>query len=256
MRIGSLVFIVLIVLSVIRVSSVFAEPGIDGDPNRLFYRGNDLYAEGKYSEAIEEYSRIVEEGYENGGLYYNLGNSYFKIGDIGRAILNYERAKRLIPRDADLESNYRHARSLVEGQTYTPNYNFVMRFIRNMFSQFTINEITLLLSIIFVIVTVILIAAVYIGPKRNLIITIAILGLVFVVGVIALNQKSGAIGKESVVVTESTEAKFEPFDRATTHFTLYEGMKVNKIIDKEDWYKIKRLDGKAGWIKKTSLEVI
>ncbi len=53
----------------------------------------------------------------------------------------------------------------------------------------------------------------------------------------------------------STE-EFEPFKRATTHFTIYEGMKVETILEKDDWKKIRRIDGKMGWVESAALEAI
>ncbi|MFQ5901498.1 MAG: SH3 domain-containing protein [Thermodesulfobacteriota bacterium] len=54
-------------------------------------------------------------------------------------------------------------------------------------------------------------------------------------------------------MAEKVNARFEPFDRAETHFTLYEGMKVYIISLKDNWYKIRRSDKKVGWVEKEDL---
>ena len=48
---------------------------------------------------------------ESADIYYNLGNSYYKIGDIAKAILNYERALILKPANKDIRSNLEIAKS-------------------------------------------------------------------------------------------------------------------------------------------------
>ena len=63
-------------------------------PNTLFFHGNALYGEERYAEAAAEYERVLAAGLESGPLYFNLGNAYFKAGDVGHAVLAYERALR------------------------------------------------------------------------------------------------------------------------------------------------------------------
>jgi tetratricopeptide (TPR) repeat protein len=70
-------------------------------------------AQGLYEKAVMRFERIVSEGnVHNGKLYYNIGNSYFRIRDIGRAILNYRRAKLYIPNDGNLQQNLDFARAI------------------------------------------------------------------------------------------------------------------------------------------------
>ena len=75
----------------------------------VFFRANQAYREGRFQEAIDGYSRLVQSGHGNGHLFYNMGNAYFRKGGLGKAILYYERAKVLIPREADLKFNHQYA---------------------------------------------------------------------------------------------------------------------------------------------------
>ena len=79
-------------------------------PSALFIRANGLYGDGKYAEAAAAYEQILAQGIESGAVQYNLGNAYLKAGDVGRAVLAYERARRLIPGDPDLAANLGFAR--------------------------------------------------------------------------------------------------------------------------------------------------
>src|SRR5207253_6786447 len=81
-------------------------------PNTIFFHANALYGEERWAEAAAEYERVLAAGWESGSLYFNLGNAWFRAGDIGRAVLDYERARRLLPRDPDLHANLSYAREL------------------------------------------------------------------------------------------------------------------------------------------------
>ena len=79
-----------------------------------FVSGESSYKDKEYRKAIEQYEMIIKDGQESGQIYYNLANSYFKNGDYGKAVLNYERAKRLMPRDSDVDYNYNYVLNLVK----------------------------------------------------------------------------------------------------------------------------------------------
>lgn len=81
-----------------------------------FETANRLYEEGKYRDAAESYATLVNEGQVSANLCFNLGNAWFKAGELGRAIVQYRLAARLAPRDPDIEANLRMARELVRGE--------------------------------------------------------------------------------------------------------------------------------------------
>ena len=95
------------------------DPG-DETPQTLFFRGNTLYADEQYADAIAAYEKVLAAGVESGNLHFNLGNAYFKSGDVGHAVLAYERARRLIPRDPDLHANLGYAREKSGDDDPTP----------------------------------------------------------------------------------------------------------------------------------------
>lgn len=70
---------------------------------------NQLYNQNQFREAAEIYERAIAGGVENGHLYYNLGNTYFRMGSLPKAILNYVKAQNLLPRDEDVEANLEYA---------------------------------------------------------------------------------------------------------------------------------------------------
>jgi len=221
-----------------------------------FNRANVYYEQGNFDEAIKQYKSILEEGLESSNLYYNLGNCYFKKGKLGEAIFYYEKARRLMPQDRDLESNYEYARSLIKGGAVSNQESLPVRLWNNLFEKLTIDGLTLALSIFFISILISIVASLFFAPlKKQTLILTAFLGLCFVVGFVGLKGKISRLNKEAIVVVEQADAKFEPMEKATTYFTLYEGIKVEVIESRDNWYKVKREDNKSGWIEKSALSI-
>ena len=78
----------------------------------LMARANESYERGEYAEATQQYEALIDRGYSDSTLYFNLGNSYFESGDLGRAVLNYLRARELAPRDAEIRDSLELARGM------------------------------------------------------------------------------------------------------------------------------------------------
>jgi len=233
-----------------------AEPPRKQDPVSIFYKAALYYEMGKYDEAITQYSSLLALGVESGPIYYNLGNCYFKKGNLGRAILNYEKGKRIIPRDGDLISNEEYAKALVRENPGEPSRTWYQKIADEIFDSVSIDELTILLSTTYLLSIMILIAGFYLGPvKRYQKILLTVLVLIFAMSGLGFYKKNSLLGKEAIVIEEKSEAKFEPFDRATVHFILCEGREVQILTSMRDWVKIKREDKKAGWVKASSIEI-
>ena len=71
--------------------------------------GDNLYSKKQYAKSADAYETLIQKGVRNGYLFYNLGNAYIRMGETGSAILNYVRAKSLIPRDENLAANLKFA---------------------------------------------------------------------------------------------------------------------------------------------------
>jgi tetratricopeptide (TPR) repeat protein len=88
---------------------------------QIFRLGNEAYEKEEFEEAAAYYSAVVERGIRNGDVYFGLGNSYFRAGDFGRAILNYEKARKLRPRDPDIQHNLDYARTFLIDKEIKPD---------------------------------------------------------------------------------------------------------------------------------------
>ena len=165
-----------------------------------------------------------------------MANAYFKSGKLGKAILYYERAKRLIPRDADLNANLKLAESKINGEV--PKQKPIAFFISSYASSFTINELTIFVSIIFVLILVFIFFIQLTrepAAKYYLYGAIIFLSLIFISNLWLIYQKKLDLGQTAIVTAPSADSLFAPFDSATKFFSIPEGSKVKLLKSKDSW---------------------
>src|SRR5207247_3024606 len=90
------------------------------NPVSGFEAANKLYYEAQFTNAAAAYEKLIQSGQHAPSLYFNLGNAWFKSGQIGRAIAAYRHAEQLTPRDPDVRANLEFARKQVQGPTLRP----------------------------------------------------------------------------------------------------------------------------------------
>jgi len=232
-------------------------PGDAESRMELFLKGNDYYEKGEYENAAGEYEKIIDEGYAGGAVYYNLAGAYFKEGQLGRAILNYERAKCFMPRSADLDANYKFARRKMK-RTVSPRKEiWLLRPVRIYSDFFTVRELTWIISAMYLMILIV-IAVTIIAPalRKYRLVPVILLITIILFTSFSLVVKLREMCSSAVVTIPETSALFGPFDTATKFFDLYEGMTVKVLKSKDDWYKVKRVDGKAGWVKNNEVQLV
>lgn len=225
-------------------------------------RSNQLYENGRFQEAVLTYQQLVDQGIHDERLYYNLGNAYYKTGDLGRAILNYERARRLAPRDADVQANLAFARSQAldryETQTSTP----LQAWVRLTSAQLTLNELSLLALGSFWLVGIVALIYQHSGEGRNRTTLKAAVILVVVLFGISIITLGGRVALENanpvaIVVEDHVELLSSPGVNSITEFSLHAGAQVKILESRGKWVRL-ALPGDEfqGWAPRESVERI
>lgn len=236
--------------------------GYCGDPYKaelLFEQGNASYTEERFGEAVTSYEEALATGYESGALYYNLGNAYFKKGMLGKAITNYMRAERIMPQDADVKSNLAYARSRIKSGAVMPQWDLLERLLYGSAGKFSPNGITVTVALLYLLVCMVAVAAILSKTHRRLLVNalIPFLAVLAVSSVLlTVKYRDVAMNRHAVVIADSADSRFEPFADATTFFTLNEGEDVVILMSKNGWAKVKRPDGRQGWVKAEELEFL
>ena len=223
--------------------------------------GNKSYADGDYARAAEEYMAIVEGGEYSMPLYYNLANAYFKLGELGKAILNYNRALRIAPANEDI----RHNLALAEAQTKdriaeVPEFflNRWLRIVRNSMSCMAWSVLSLVwLAFTLAFALLFLLALPIKVRKAGFYGTILSLLLFVVTTSFALSSRNDMLLKEEAVVMASAiSVKSSPDRSATDIFVLHEGTKLRVVNELGEWCEVVIADGKKGWTEKKNIEEI
>ncbi len=239
----SLLFLLLLI-SIIIVPYIVRAYEDHSRATDIFFRGNDLYGQGRYKDAILAYEEILSMGVSSGNLYYNLGNAYFKEGELGKALLNYERAMRLIPRDADLRMNIR----LIDNKYFEER--------RSPF--FSIDEIAIIGGFFFLLLSIAgILHVVFPRTQKRLKWPIRIITILFFIalGIFAFKfYNEETLCKGIIIACEGAIARYEPSIYGVKAFELREGEKVVILEEYSGWMKVKKIDGLLGWVEGDDLE--
>jgi tetratricopeptide (TPR) repeat protein len=227
----------------------------------VFEQANKLYLDGEYSSAREEYLKIVNSGFESPELFYNLGNTYFKLGQIPSAILYFEKAILLDPKDPDIRFNLDLVNRLVVDKINPVNEFFIKKWIRS-FAGLLRGDTWGHLSIVSIIILLSLIIVFYASKDfrfRKILLPAAVLSIaVFTISLVFGTLQNNQLTQPDTAIIFSTSltAKSSPDPSGTDLFVIHEGVKV-KILDQVGaWVRIRLADGNEAWIPEASIEKI
>ncbi len=232
---------------------MFVNTMIAQNLDNLFSTANDFYKKEQFEKAIESYHQIEKKGMISVALYYNLGNSYYKLNKVGPSIFYFEKALKLDPTNEDVQNNLIFAKRL--------SLDAIQEMPKNLFERFNINYLQKLsynqwaiVSVIFSCLASILFLLFYfsISPaiKRTFFgLSVFSFLLLIISFTITYNQflffKNN---KEAIVFAETSTVKNAPTSNSEEVFILHEGTKVIVLDVLDNWKKIKLADGKQGWI--------
>ena len=203
----------------------------------------------------------MKEG-EAAEVYYNLGNSYYKAGDIAKAILNYERALLIQPGNADIRANLEIARAKTIDKVIPVPEVFFVSWTKSLINCLSVDA----WAKVGVVCFFLLLASLYffffskqiVWKKIGFIAGIVFLVLVLLANVFAFQQKNELLNRNNaIVLTPSVTVRSTPSESGTSLFILHEGRKVEiKDNSMREWKEIRLEDGKVGWVPASSVEVI
>lgn len=213
------------------------------------------YHAGDYRQAADRFAAIAAGGVVNATLYYNLANACLKSGDIGRAVLWYERALELTPRDPDLRFNYAAALSLLKDQREDSGNIFRILFFWKY--QMGENEI-LWAAVVFNAVFWLLSGVRLLRSKRPLnIVALLVLGAAVVMSAtVAGNFYRDRYPDRAVVLGDRVSVRSGWTPEATELFVLHAGTRVRVEADNGKFLKICFAPGKIGWVPRAEVETI
>lgn len=232
---------------------LFVKTASAQDGNLLLQQAADAYSNGDYQTAIDQYEQVLAGGQDAFEVYYNLGNAYFKNNQIAPAILNYERAARINPADADLQHNLAMAKSrTVDKVDMLAVPEFVSGY--KSFVNATPADRWGTLSILaFVLMLVAIGAFLYLSRrwmKQLALGTGGVLALLAIAFFFFGWQQTNWLNsrKEAIIFQPSITVTSTPDKTGEELFVLHEGTKVRIVERFRDWIRVRIGDGNTGWV--------
>ncbi|MFP4548613.1 MAG: tetratricopeptide repeat protein [Fidelibacterota bacterium] len=239
-------------LQLVLIFILFALPLAAQDADYLFDKANEAYQQEKYQQAINLYQQIIEKGRVSGKLFYNLGNAYYKINEIGEAILYYKKAKKLMPDDKNVAFNLKLANVKVKDRIQAPPPNFIAKIhdrLVNLFSLFTWSIIFSLA--IFLAAVIFLLRTTLLRKKSRVMLRLILISLV--IAAITLyptlqKYQTEQVANRGVLLNNMAAVYAAPDSESTRLFDIHEGTAFDILDVDGPWYKIQLIDGKQGWL--------
>ena len=254
-KIGLMFFLVAFLLTGFS-QSIFAQ-----DVRELWKDGNEKYTQGQFAEALGNYIKIEEAGYTSEALLYNIGNTYFKLKENGKAILYFERVLKLNPSNADASNNLALAKEYsldkIEG---VPEF-ILTTWIKDINYSLSSDMWSYISLFLFAAVAVLLLGFkfAYTSRLRKLSFFFGMVALLFglISAAFACDQRHNSGLKDSAIVMKLVSTvKSSPDISGKTLFILHEGTKVKLLEELGGWMRVELADGRQGWIISIDIEKI
>ncbi|MDG5800415.1 tetratricopeptide repeat protein [Marinilabiliaceae bacterium ANBcel2] len=243
----------LLLLCTMQIASVTKE--------ELFNQGSNHYNEGNFSDAVNSWEEILNQGVESWELYYNIGNAYYRKGELPSAILNYERALLRAPQNSDIKYNLDLAYEQTIDDIESVTSFFMSRWFNNLKNIANSNSWAIISISTFTLALIALLF--YFFSKTSLLrkISFSLALFTLLLSLIAFNYSNKQMDRltaqnRAIIFTPSVTIQSAPGAAGSELFILHEGTKVEVLQKVDNWYQIQIKDGNRGWIKESDIEII
>lgn len=244
--------------------------------NKEYNAGQKAMAEKKDKRAVESfdnavklYEKLLEAGFINGQVYYNLGNTYYRLGKSGEAIIFYRRAEKLLPRNADIKANINLLKRDFADRETISQIPEIIKVACFWYFYLNMNELVNITVYIYFALIASILSIIFLKLQwlKKIIIVFASCFLVLTIslGIKAYNQNAVKMG---VVIADESKIRYGPGEEYEPRFKVHEGAEVRIEKKKEKWYKVyvyvdvedvsenvgtKKTELKTGWIPESEV---
>ena len=234
-----------------------------------FRKANEAYWAESYEEACRIYQGLVDYGLHSADLYFNLGNTYFRTGKAGLAVLYFEKALLMEPRADDIRSNLEKVREEFKGRGVVKLISegkgskgeLGSTFSYDLVHRFTFDELAVLLLVFEYLFFILLLVRHRLSGEVQrvvlayinvvlLLVTLAFGGLLTGRSYMESNFRTG------VILNPSTSVRRGPSDGAKPLLEAPEGLKVRVLEDKDGWVRVRLGRELSGWVTREEVGVI
>jgi tetratricopeptide (TPR) repeat protein len=260
MRHSAKILLLLIFVTLLLAPLTLAQTEVT--PTEAMQAGNTSYESGQFNEAIAIYQSIVDAGIHDSALYFNLGNAYFKQGDLGRAIVNYLRAYRLDPRDSAIVANLAIARLQTLDRLDDGSESTLANLVEVAEEWLTLREAAILALFLWLLVSILLVVAILFERWRRYSLWAAgILCVFLLIGLFSMASRTyrESSSPQAVIVADEVDVTSGPgnAEQYVVEFNLHSGAEVRITDNRPGWRRV-ALPGAdfQGWVPAEAVEPV
>ncbi len=223
-------------------------------PVDAYDEANRLYEEGDYAGAISLYEEALDS-VRDSRVLFNLGNAYFKMGRLGKAVLSYRRAWLLSPRDPDIRANLEFARSY-RADKVNQEMNPLIALLTSFVRFFSAREASMAASVLFFICLALLSVATVRRDRRfgYAAAAVFVVFLYFFVCFAAWRITLGS--RAAVVVVSEAKAYSGPGTEYREVLRIHDGLEVRIREARHGYVLVQVPGGLGGWVEESAVEEV
>ncbi len=229
-------------------------------PSDLFEKANSAYEAGRYEEAAAGYETILGYGLKDPRVLYNLGNAFFKMGRLGPAILNYERASRFDPSDREIRDNLEFALGRIRDRVREPETPYPVQAIQDTLDTVSSGAMSGIFLAVYLLTSTlggVLTLARRGTRRRAAAYAFACAGLMLLVASLGLAYKIREdTARHAIVMQDRVDVRSGPADDNTVLFTVHEGTRLDVRNRLDGWCQVSLPNAWSGWIPAASVEQV
>lgn len=239
-----------------------ASSAAENYPDSLWNAANEAYAQERWEDAVNDYTAIAEASMESAPLWCNLGSAWYKSGNLGKAILCYERALKLDPSYEDARYNLELLNAMKLDRLESVPELILVTWMKNL-GRTLDSDSWAVCFLVFLVLTLAMVLLFILGSSATsrragfftgvVCLLLAVASLSF-----SLWQKNEYMKADKAIIMKPVSSvKSSPSgDSAKDLFVLHEGTKVQVLDNVGGWSNIELSDGRQGWLPSSDIEII
>lgn len=230
-----------------------AAAAFGADDASEFRRANEAYEQRDYTAAVGLYEGFLSRGVESAEIYYNLGNAYFKQGDVGRAVLNYLRAERLNPADEDIRHNLEFARQFSRVKLEGVQLNPIQSLFESVVAPYRLSTMAWVSSVLFILFCAALAIRFGLGFRGGWVRAGVIATLVLVLaaaGLTTFKYRTEFLTRRVVIIADESPVQNGPSQNAGIEFQGAPGLVAEVLTESGGYYNVLFENKRRGWIRR------
>lgn len=227
----------------------------------LFTAGNTAAFQGDLDGAIGRYETLVESGVRDPDVYFNLATTYGRKGELGRAVLYFERARRLAPGDGEVAKYLATTREALAQRAAARTGEATVRTrppVREALVADIAEDTLAVLALVFDLLCFgALFARRFTHSDSVRVASLVVASLSGLLGVLALTGLAVKLGTgqpgDPVVVLSGQTLREGPAQSAQGRGDVEEGSLAHALSQEGQWVRVRVIDGEDGWLPRAAI---